>query len=52
MLHNSLYKPLESVFRSARTGDCRVDTFVTEVGAVAKTVLDLKEFSQFRQSLV
>lgn len=47
----TVYKPLEAVFRTARTGDGQVDTFVKEVGAVAKAVLNLQEFSQFRRSL-
>ena len=48
----AVYKPLKAVFRTARTGDGQVDAFVEEVGAVAKTVLDLDEFSHFRRSLV
>ena len=48
----TVYKPLEAVFRAARTGDGQVDRFVEEVGGVAKAVLDLEEFSQFKRSLV
>ena len=48
----AVYKPLEAVFGTARTGDGQVDTFVAEVGTVAKAVLDLEELCQFRRSLV
>lgn len=48
----AVYKPLEAVFRTARTGDDQVERFVEEVSTVAKAVLDLEELSQFRRSLV
>ena len=49
----AVYKPLEAVFRTARTGDDQVDRFVEELSRVAKTVLeDLEEFSQFQRYLV
>lgn len=48
----AIYKPLEAVFRSTRTGDDQVDRFVAEVSCVAKVVLGLEEFSLFQQSLV
>lgn len=46
-----VYKPLEAVFRTARTGDDQVEVFVEEVSTVAKAVLDLEELSQFQRSL-
>lgn len=48
----AIYKPLEAVFGSARTGDDQADRFVKEVGDVARAVLDLEEFGQFQRSLV
>ena len=48
----TVYKPLETVFGTARTGDEQICRLVAEVGSVARAVLDLEEFSQFQQSLV
>ena len=48
----TIYKPLESIFRNADTGDDQVDTFVEEVSKVAYALLHLEEFTQFWRYLV
>lgn len=48
----TIYKPLESIFRTTETGEDQVDAFVNELHKVANVVLKLDEFVRFREFLV
>ena len=47
----AIHKPLEAVLGNACSGDHQVDSFVKEVGRIAKEVINLKEFRLFREFL-